>query len=712
VLPKALSSRLSNVSLNDEQGGLYQPDFVYRGFEASPISGVAQGVAVYQDGIRLNESFGDTVNWDLIPEFAIKSFVIQSNNPLFGLNAIGGVATLEMKSGLDFQGFEAELSGGSYGNAGGNAEFGRRFGKLAVYLGVDGVHDDGFRNHSGASLRKLYSDLAYQGEALTLHLSLSGAHNEIAAVGPTPVELLALDRRATFTFPQTTQNEMEQVQFRGTWAANDLFALSFNSYYRHFVQGVVDGNTTDAEVCGNDDAQLCLEGDGLFPGDALYSKGGTTVPASALPPGATPGETDFARTRTDTYGAALQGTLAAPIGSHANHLTIGTSVDRGNTRYGAFGELGALNDNLEVIGSGLAIDQDRSPTAQPPLLAPVGIETHTTYIGVYASDIFDITPRLSWTLSGRLNIAEVEIRDQLGTELNGKHDFTRFNPGTGLTYKFAKALTVFAGYSESNRAPTAGELSCADPTSPCPLVAFLVADPPLKQVVSHNFEFGLRGDFKIEALPGSFNWSVSAYRTTVDDDILLLATDINGFGFFQNAGETRRQGVDLRLGYHDKRVRLSAGYSYLEATFQQSQLLSSSSPSANTDGEILVRPGNRIPLNPAHKLVLSADILVTPKFSLGTDLRLQSGQYLIGDESNEQPRLSGYVTVGLHASYALTKCLTLFGEVENLFDHRYNTYGAFTGLDGLPPGLTLSDQRTFSPAPGRRIFAGLRLHFD
>src|ERR1700753_1306543 len=88
VLPNLVGSQLAHVSLNDEQGSAFQPDFVYRGFEASPISGVAEGVAVYQDGVRLNEAFGDTVNWDLVPQFAIQTFSVQSNNPVFGLNTM------------------------------------------------------------------------------------------------------------------------------------------------------------------------------------------------------------------------------------------------------------------------------------------------------------------------------------------------------------------------------------------------------------------------------------------------------------------------------------------------------------------------------------------------------------------------------------------------------------------------------------------------
>jgi hypothetical protein len=58
TLPNSIATQLCSVNLNDEQGSQYRSDFVYCGFEASPISGVAEGIAVYQDGTRLNESFG------------------------------------------------------------------------------------------------------------------------------------------------------------------------------------------------------------------------------------------------------------------------------------------------------------------------------------------------------------------------------------------------------------------------------------------------------------------------------------------------------------------------------------------------------------------------------------------------------------------------------------------------------------------------------
>jgi iron complex outermembrane receptor protein len=712
ALPNALATQLSSLSLENEQGSPFQPDFVYRGFQASPVSGVAQGVAVYQDGVRLNEAFGDTVNWDLVPEFAIQQVTVQSDNPVFGLNDIGGMVGLQMKSGLSYGGFGARLSGGSYGDVAGQAEYGARSGPFAIYLGAAMQHEDGFRYASPATLRKAYGDLAYQDDRLELHLSLSGALNDIHATGPTPVELLARDPRAVFTTPQSMRNGMALAQLHGVYKASSVLALSFNTYYRRFDQRLVDGNTTDVAACNNNPAQLCLEGDGLFPDDALYNSLGQQVPASVLPADATPAEIDHTRTATDSLGAALQASLTAPLAGHSNSFTAGVSVDHGRTGYQAQGELGSMGDALVVTGSGVVIDQSKSPTAQPPILAPVSVAARNTYAGAYAIDVLDLTRRLSMTLSARLNYAEINLDDRLGSALNGRHSFTRINPGVGFTYRLGKGVTAYAGYSESSRAPTAGELSCADPANPCLLDAFLVSDPPLKQVVSHDVEFGLRGRFRPPLLSGTASWSLGAFRIDSDRDILLLATQVNGFGYFQNAGVTRRQGVDARLDYRDRRWRASISYSYLQATFQTAETLSSNSPAADANGLIEVSPGDQLPMSPAHRLTLSADYELTSSLSLGADLRVQSGQYLVGDASNQEPKLPGFATLDARASYQLKTWLTLFGEIQNLTDRRYYTYGAFTGLDGLPASLALSDPRTYTPAPGRAVYVGMRVRLD
>jgi iron complex outermembrane recepter protein len=703
VLPSIVASQIPGVSLNDEQGSPFQPDLVYRGFKASPISGVAEGLAVYQNGVRVNEAFGDAVNWDLVPEFAVDRFTLQSGNPAYGLNALGGAIALDMKDGFHFQGTRAELSGGSFGNITGNAQYGVQSGPFALYVGIGGVHDDGFRDLSSTKLQQAYADAGYEAGPLTLHLSLAVADNTIDAVGPTPIEMLDQDRRSVFTFPQSIGNQAQLAQLRGTYKLTQDWQVSAQIYYRHFAQALIDGNTTDVEACDNDPTHFCLEGNNDYPGDALFDQNGNPVPVSALPAGATPGEIDHSHTATNSFGGSVEFSSNDTVFGHANQFAAGATYDHGDTDYSAHGELGALLPNLRVVGAGIIIDQAGNPTAQPPFEEPVSVSATNAYTGLYALDAFDLTDRWTLTLSGRLNIAHIALHDELGAALNGSHGFSRIDPGIGTTYRLPFGSTFYLGYSETNRAPTAGELSCANPASPCLLDTFLVDDPPLKQVVARTYESGLRG-----AWNDNFDWSLSLYRTEVARDILLLATDVNGFGFFQNAGTTRHQGADASVFWHNGPWRAELAYSYLDATFRDPQVLSSDSPAADANGLIFVQPGDRLPLMPRNRLTLSAGYTAS-NWSIGSDVRWQSSQFLAGDESNQEPTMPGYTTVDLHGSYTLAAGITAFADIENLLGRKYFTYGAFTELDGLPPNFNLSDPRTFSPAPGREFFGGVKV---
>ena len=84
-----LERGLPGVSLGDQTGNEFQLDLNYRGFIASPVIGTPQGLAVYQNGVRINEVFGDIVNWDFIPQNAINQLTLVPSNPIYGLNAIG-----------------------------------------------------------------------------------------------------------------------------------------------------------------------------------------------------------------------------------------------------------------------------------------------------------------------------------------------------------------------------------------------------------------------------------------------------------------------------------------------------------------------------------------------------------------------------------------------------------------------------------------------
>jgi outer membrane receptor protein involved in Fe transport len=706
----AAARRMGSVNLNEELGNRYQPDFVYRGFEASPISGIAEGLAVYQNGTRINEAFGDNVNWDLVPQFAVERLTVQSNNPVFGLNALGGAVTLEMKNAFNSPGGDVEISHGNFNNTTGYAAYGLRDGNFGAYAAIGGVHDSGFRFLSPTYLRQGYGDFGYEDGRTSLHAGVTGANNYIGALGPTPVEMLAADPRAIFTSPQAMHNQMQLLQLTGSRQATDTLALAADGHYRHFEQHIADGNTTDVTPCTNNGSFFCLEGNALYPADALYDNTGNQVPTGVLATGATPGQLDFIDTNTNTAGAAFQATLTAPFAGRENHLVLGGSIDHSITHYAAHGELGAVLPNLAVVSAGLTIDQGASPSASAPIQAPVSVRSSTDYYGLYFTDTLSLSARLAWTISGRWNRARIQLHDLIGEGLNAEHGFARFNPGTGLTYRLTPGLTAYVGYSEANRAPTAGELSCADPTSPCLLGAFLVSDPPLRQVVSRTYEAGLRGRLSASGAP-RFDWYASLFRTNNSNDITLLATQINGFGYFANAGTTRRQGVETGFTLHSKRWEANFSYALLDATFRSNLTLASNSPAVDQNGDIQVTPADRIPMTPRHRITMGLDYSATRQWKIGGDLRFTSSQYLVGDASNQEAPLPGFTVVNFHTSYALSDALQLFGGVNNALDRTYYTYGAFASLGGLPPNYNLTNHRTYSPSAPRTWFAGVRLSF-
>jgi outer membrane receptor protein involved in Fe transport len=96
------------------ESNVFQPDILFRGFTASPVAGTSEGLAVYVNGMRFNDAFGDTVNWDLIPSVAIGTVNVEASNPVFGLNALGGSVNVQLKNGFTSQGGDATGYYGSY----------------------------------------------------------------------------------------------------------------------------------------------------------------------------------------------------------------------------------------------------------------------------------------------------------------------------------------------------------------------------------------------------------------------------------------------------------------------------------------------------------------------------------------------------------------------------------------------------------------------
>jgi iron complex outermembrane receptor protein len=714
-LANALNAKLGSISVNDNVDDPFQPDILFRGFEASPVLGTPQGLAVYQNGARINEAFGDTVNWDLFPDVAIDRVDVVSGNPVYGLNALGGAAIVTMKDGFKFHGGELELTGGSFGRRGISLEYGQQSGIYGLYAAGRALDQDGWRQFSPDAVRQFYADFGVHTDRLTVDASFTGANNRLFGQSPAPIQELAISRALIFTSPQNNFNQLEFLTLNGGYRASDALSIQSSFYYREYRQTVANGNTTNYTACAAANNTLCQE-DGTTP---VTDAGGNALPDISNGGTAPIGENDTESIRAVGLGGSLQASYDGDLFGVTHHAVIGGSIDKADVDFQSRAELGVINSSLLVTASGLFVDtpEDTGFNAVPVLL-----QTSTRHYGLYLTDTFDLTDALTVTASGRLNVADIDLTDRRGTELNGKNEYTRFNPAIGATYKLAENLTAYAGYSEANRAPTPSEIECSNPLVPCLLPSSLASDPPnLKQVVAHTYETGLRGRFALaDFLPGRFRWNAGLFRTDLDDDIYGISTSLST-GFFQNIGGTRRQGVEASLSYADKAWSFYANYSLVDATFQSPLTINSpSNPAADVNGNIQIKAGDRLPGIPEHRIKAGADYRPTPAWTIGASLNFVSAQYYRGDEANLTSELPAYQVLDLHSTYEVTEYFEVFGTVQNVLNSKYATFGTFgdptgIGTPGIPAGATTNgpgvDNRFQSPAPPIAAFGGLRVRF-
>jgi outer membrane receptor protein involved in Fe transport len=695
-----LQRLVPGVDIQGPTGNMLSPDVVYRGFVSSPVQGTPQGLAVYQNGIRVNEAFGDTMNWDMLPTFAIASMDLISNNPAFGLNALGGAINIRMKDGFNYQGGRFEVSGGSYGRIQGAIDYGKQVGNFSFYGALEGVQDQGYRQYGASTIRRFYGDLGYRAEGNEYHLTAGLAYNQFGAAGSSPVEMLQQDWSSVYTTPQTLNTQMGQIALSGNFNLSPSWSLSANAYVRRYIEHIVDGNPTNAQPC-DDPTKLCYN-DTSTPANGLNGQ----QLNNPFPSNAVLGEIDRSTILTTSTGTSAQLSNNDTLFGFKNHATFGASFDYGTTNYSASAELGTVLPNYVVVGSGTYLGASGDPVS----IGPVNVVAINRYLGINALDAIDLTDKLTLSAGARFNLASISLSDQLGGSVNGNDQYNHINPVVGLTYKITPDLLVYGSFAESNRAPTPLELGCANPQQPCIIGSFLVSDPPLKQVVAQTFEAGLRGQQVLANDWGALGWKAGVYRTLSSNDIMNIPSPYQqGYGYFANVGDTLRQGFEGQLNYRKGPFTVRATYAYIDATFRNYVTLGSNSPSADADGNIYVKPGDQLPMIPRQRGKISLDWEIDSKTHVGADVLITGPQRYNGDASNQQPMLPGYTTVSINGSYKITQNIEVFALANNLLNRHYYTYGGYFETSQLFQSFT--NPESVVPAQPLSVYGGLRVTF-
>ncbi|MBA3477706.1 MAG: TonB-dependent receptor [Lautropia sp.] len=717
ALPDQLDNAMVGVTLNTPQGNEHQATVLFRGFAASPLLGMPQGLSIFLDGMRLNEPFGDTVNWDLIPRNALASIQLSpGSNPVYGLNTLGGSLILTTKSGRTHPGTAVEVGAGSHGRYSLGVEYGASVAANANRLGSDAFiaaqldHDGGWRDYSESRLGSVFARTGIQSGTWRQDLSLMTASNRLAGNGLTPVEFLDQDRSSIYSYDDITRNEGTALNWNGRFDLDNRSALRLNAHLRTLRTSLrnADVNEVEDPRFGVESFEDAPDPDGQ--GSAVQNR---------------------ARLEQDKLGLTA---VWNREWSDEHASSVGAMLDTSRSRYRRTYELGSFTESRGFGSAG----NDQTEI--------VNIKGRTSNWSLFVEQSWRPAPQWRVTGSLRYNVAKVKTDDRLdppminddGEELFLNNDFRyrKLNPALGVVWNPVPTVGIYGEVSQGNRTPSPIELACADPQNPCLLPNSMQADPYLKQVITRTVELGARG-----RLNETVNWQAAVFRAVNHDDILFVSAGAGSLAYFTNVPRTRRQGFELGADGKAGRFDWSAGYGFVDATFQSDALLISegnstrgTAPQATDDAEILVRRGDRLTDIPRHHVKLGLNFRPAQDWRVGMNMLAFSSSFVRGNENNlHQPgtvtdnfaetreftgsgRNSAYAIFHAHAGWQLSKTFELGARINNLFDRDYNT-GGLLGENAFPDGSFQTDpeawRRTTFYAPGtpRTVWLSLRARF-
>jgi outer membrane receptor protein involved in Fe transport len=670
-----LDGNANNVTVSSPSGNSFQNDVAFRGFTASALLGTPQGLSVFVDGVRVNEMFGDVVNWDLIPVSAIAGIqLIPGSNPVFGLNTLGGALAVTTRSGIDSPGASVEGSAGSFGRRTLGFSAGGVRDDIDVFVTGSLLNEDGWRDYSPSRIRQLFAKVGWRSADSDASLGVTLADNSLYGTQALPLSMLGNPRQA-YTWPDGTHNKLAFVNLGANSRPSGASLVSSTLYYRGINSSGINSNVNadldqpDSPPAFNVDSTIDAKG----------------------------------------YGGALQLSLG-DAAIRGNQLTLGIAADLGNASFRQSSQPATITAQRETVG-------------YAPFVLITDADATTRQYGAYAMDTLHVTDAIAATVSMRYNYASIALSDRTGETpaLNGTNTYRRLNPAAGATWNINDGSTLYANWSQGMRVPTPVELTCADPDAPCTLPNIFVADPPLLPVIGTTIEVGTRGASGTQdGVRGG--WSAAAFRTDLRNDIQFVAAGSGAAnsGYFRNVGRTRREGFELAASATYDSLSFVARYSYTRATFETAFVESSPNNStASTEGTIVVNPGDRIPGIPTQLLKLRATWSPLPSLDIGAALIAASGQYARGDENNldRNGPVPGYALVNLDLRYRFSPGWEVFASVNNVFDTRYQNFGILGVNFFRGPGNTyapaLAQSEQFR-APGAPLGAwvGVRYAFS
>jgi outer membrane receptor protein involved in Fe transport len=635
---------LSGVHLSDQQGNGGLQDLSVRGLTASPVTGAPQGLSVFLDGVRVNEPAVEEVNLELVPLADVERIeIVHGPHAIFGRNTLGGAIHIVTRRGgsRPESEVEAEAGGAPYQQV--RANVSGPIGPLDGYLAADQAYDAGWRDGGASRGARVFGKLGLRTADTDATLSYQFQRDRLHEPGSLPLSMLQQDRTQNYTPGDFFRPELHLVTLNAQRQLAPRLSLAVNAFVR-----ALDGEQFNASW--------------LAPDTRLFNG-------------------------TRSVGGTAQLDHRASFGALRNQIAAGAEASRSSVRITVHQEPNAqVPDEVPHVSSDVAdaqiaagaFVQDRLRLASGPLAgAAVTAALRFDWI---AHDIVDRSP------------------DDPG-KATGRASYSSIVPAVGLRWPFAARWLASASYSGGFRAPAFLELTCADATSPCiGLQAGVAPDTSLtrlRPVRARSLEAG------VSASPlDDVNVAVTAFRIDLRDDIFAATLPDTTKVVFQNVGDTRREGLELKARGAVGPVTVEGSYAFTLATFESD--LSLATP--RLAGPENVSRGAELPMSPRHRAGLGCRVRALSWLDLSAGLQYVGAQHYLGDEENVAPRLPAYVVLGAGAE-ARWRTWSAFVRATNLLDSRYEVFGTFARNGRVVAGTV---EPFLTPGPPLRIFAGLR----
>ena len=361
------------------------------------------------------------------------------------------------------------------------------------------------------------------------------------------------------------------------------------------------------------------------------------------------------------YGARLDYTLPFTVLTLPHRLLVGVDMDRQQDDRG--------RRAVSPTGNITAVTADEEQQASAD--------------GIFLQLDSHLSDRLILTIGGRADRLRMTIDDALLTDGNdsGRREFQENSYSAGLSWQLSPAHTLYTTVSSAFESPTFTELA-----NPSGAGGF---NPDLEPQTALNREVGARG-----ALGDRLFYEAALFRVDVDDEITPY--EIGGRTFYQNAGQTRRDGLELGLE-HATTDQLTLALSWTWSDFRFQEFFDTQQ---NADVS-----GKRLPGIPQHQLFAQVDWQAESGLFASVESILGGHRYA---ENTNRTRVGSEWLVNLRGGKAWKRnqqTVTLFAGINNLLDRDYYSNLRINANSDRP----VQNRGYFEPGPGTSYYAGFTL---